>query len=183
MLGGGLQLFAMMLSAKLFPQSAELLPAISTNKLNPKQQLHFISSVVLSVTLSLYIARKIGISNDYWAAMTALIILKPDHKSTLERSISRLIGTLTGCCFAIITIFIFHGQQFILFLLLTLTSGAAFAMQKAHYALLTAMISATIVFLIGLSKTDPIIITEHRIIATLLGGSIALTISYILQKK
>lgn len=176
LLGGGCQLISMILIAKIFPKMADLLPSANITQLQLSKQLRFMIAVMLSVSLSLYIAKSAGIANDYWAAMTALIILKPDNKTTLDRMINRFVGTLLGCCFATLIICLFDDNYLILLLCLTLTSGAAFAMQKAHYALLTTMISATIVLLIGLGHGDPIAITEHRIIATLLGGGVTLII-------
>lgn len=181
LLGGGLQLIGMILSAKLFPRSAELLPPAPTTSLTLEKQIRFVLAVIFAVTLSLYVAKSAGLSNDYWAAMTALIILRPDSKTTLDRTINRFIGTLLGCCFATLVTYLFFDHNLILLLLLTLTSGAAFSMQKAHYALLSSMISATVVLLIGLGHGDPIEITEHRIIATLLGGGITVVISRLLK--
>lgn len=181
LLGGGLQLMGMMLTAKLFPKSADLLPPATATSLPLNQQIRFVLAVICSVTIALYIAKRAGLANDYWAAMTALIILKPDNKATLERMINRFIGTFLGCCFATVVIYLFGMNNIILLLLLTLTSGAAFAMQKAHYALLTSMISATIVLLIGLGHGNPIAITEHRIIATLLGGGVTLIVVRLLR--
>ncbi|TCJ98429.1 fusaric acid resistance family protein [Volucribacter psittacicida] len=181
LLGAGLQLVGMMLSAKLFPYSATLLPPVALSALSFNKQIRFVIAVILAVNFSLYIAKSAGLANDYWAAMTALIILRPDSKTTLERAINRFIGTLLGCCFATLAIYGLQDNALMLLSLLALTSGAAFSMQKAHYALLTSMISATIVLLIGLGSGDPVAITEHRIIATLLGGGVTLIICRLLR--
>lgn len=181
LLGGGLQLIGMLLTARLFPKSADLLPTTNIIPLSLHKQIHFILAVVISVPLALWVAKYAGLSNDYWAAMTALMILKPDNKATFKRMIHRFIGTLLGCCVATLCIYLFHRNYLLLAALLTLTSGTAFATQKAHYALLTSMISATIVLLISFGHGDPLATTEHRIVATLLGGSITLMVSSILN--
>lgn len=58
-------------------------------------------------------------------------------------------------------------------------AGAAFALQKAHYAALTASITATVVLLISLGETSPVANAEHRIVATLIGGILALVVALV----
>jgi hypothetical protein len=56
---------------------------------------------------------------------------------------------------------------------MAVTAGAAYALQKAHYATLTCMITATVVLLLTLGRADVVPTAEHRLIATVLGGVIA----------
>jgi len=60
-------------------------------------------------------------------------------------------------------------------------AAAAFALQKAHYGILTSAITATMVLLISLATAhDALRNAEHRLIATLLGGAMALIAARIL---
>ena len=54
-------------------------------------------------------------------------------------------------------------------------------MQKAHYALLTSMISASIVFLLAIGHGDPLATTEHRLAATFLGGAVAIALGRVFR--
>lgn len=62
---------------------------------------------------------------------------------------------------------------------MTIAAGAAFALQKAHYASLTASITATVVLLISPRETNPLTNAEHRLAATLIGGVLALLVAMI----
>ena len=61
-----------------------------------------------------------------------------------------------------------------------LTAFAAYALQKAHYAILTSAVTATVVLLLSLAQGGHALTNaEHRLIATLLGGVVALVIARI----
>jgi uncharacterized membrane protein YccC len=62
---------------------------------------------------------------------------------------------------------------------MTIAAGAAFALQKAHYASLTASITATVVLLVSLGEISPIENAEHRLAATLIGGALALLVAMV----
>jgi uncharacterized membrane protein YccC len=62
---------------------------------------------------------------------------------------------------------------------MTVAAGAAFALQKAHYASLTACITATVVLLVSLGEASPLANAEHRIFATLIGGVLALGVAMV----
>ncbi|TDQ57929.1 fusaric acid resistance family protein [Mesocricetibacter intestinalis] len=171
---GLLQLLGMLLFARLFPFSAALLPSPPADNLAPHQLQRFILTLVAAVLLAYGAARWFAIANDYWAPMTVLMVIKPSGQITYSRMLNRFIGTFVGCLLATALIYLLHEQQALLLICLIISSGLAFSMQKAHYALLTCMISATIVFLIALGLGNPIATTEHRLIATVLGGIIAL---------
>ncbi len=55
-----------------------------------------------------------------------------------------------------------------------LAAATACAVQRAQHVLLTAAISATVVFLFAVGHSDPLAAIEHRIETTLLGGAMAL---------
>lgn len=180
LLGGGVQFLGMLWTAKLMPNVALPLPMMNTVRMSLRQQVRFVVATSLAVILSLWAARSAGLANDYWAAMTAILILRPDDKVTVQRAINRLMGTLVGCTLATMMIYCFDDRLVILMVGLVVTSAIAFSVQKAHYGLLSCVISATIVLLVALGHGNPIAITEHRIVATLLGGCVALLMSKLL---
>ena len=61
-----------------------------------------------------------------------------------------------------------------------MTASAAFALQKAHYALLTIAITAAVVLLLTLAHVGDVTTNaEHRLFATVLGGAMALVVARI----
>ncbi|MGV6988248.1 FUSC family protein [Testudinibacter sp. P80/BLE/0925] len=173
--GGLLQIGCTMLFAHLSPKNAAPLP--DSPPIAKNQSWRFVVAIALAVAAALYSAQYFGLKNDYWAPMSAFLILRPVAQATLTRGINRLIGTLLGCVVATLLIYAFHDNLPILVFFLLLTVAGALAMQRAHYGLFSFMVSATIVLLIALGHGDPIATTEHRLIATLLGGAIAIAMA------
>lgn len=66
---------------------------------------------------------------------------------------------------------------------MTVAAGAAFALQKAHYAIFTAAITATVVLLVSLGETSPLVNAEHRLLATLIGGVLALAVALLVKRR
>jgi uncharacterized membrane protein YccC len=109
--------------------------------------------------------------------MTAMLVLKPGLSETQTRGLARLVGTLVGCVAASGFVMAAGQARPVLLAAMAATAGAAYALQKAHYATLTCMITATVVFLLTLGRGAVVLNAEHRLIATVLGGVIALGVA------
>jgi len=162
----------------VFPAAAARLPRGAARP--PPERALLIRHVVraaICVVLSLSAALALGLANSYWAPMTAMIVLKPGLHDTQARGTARLIGTLAGCAGASVFAILVHYSPLWLLGGLAMTSGSAFALQKAHYATLTSAITATVVLLLSIGHGQVLLNAEHRIVATLLGGVIALLVA------
>ena len=178
LLGGAVEIASVVALARAFPRAATpLFPAATKPE---HQRAIFVAHIVraaLCVAASLEAMRLLGLANGYWAPMTALIVLKPRLRDTRVRGLARLGGTLGGCLLATLFAIACRDQPGLLLAGMTMSAGAAFALQKAHYASLTASITATIVLLLSLGHTSAIGNAEHRIVATLVGGGLAMLIA------
>ena len=178
--GGGAQLAIVWALAHLFPRAAA--PIISST-LEPNTDRKLLAAhmarAALCVGGSILLIAPLHLANGYWAPMTALIVLKPRLHETRIRGLARLGGTIGGCIVATLFALACRGQPTLLLIGMTVAAGAAFALQKAHYAALTASITATVVLLISLGETSPVANAEHRIIATLIGGILALVMALV----
>lgn len=179
-LGGAAQILIVVALAAIFPVAAGPLPAGPVPE--PPGRRLFWSHVLraaVCVALSLGIALWLGLANSYWAPMTAMIVLKPGLRETSVRGLARVGGTLAGCAAA--TLFAIAVDEWAPLVLagMAVMAGASYALQKAHYALLTAAITATVVLLLSLARGGVIANAEHRIVATLIGGLVALAIARI----
>ncbi len=178
--GGVAQMGVVMILARLFPAAGRRLAA-GPPRPKPDRRLlvgHILRAAVC-VAASLIAARALGLSNDYWAPMTAMLVLKPGLSETQTRGLARLVGTVIGCVFASAFAMAVGEARPVLLSAMAGTAGLAFALQKAHYAALTCMITATVVLLLTLGRGDVILNAEHRLIATVLGGVIALGVARI----
>lgn len=181
LLGGTIEIASVVVLAQAFPRSAA--PFLAPAALPPPQRGTLVRHVLraaLCVGLSLVAIQRLGLANGYWAPMTALIVLKPRLRDTRARGLARIGGTLGGCLVATLFAAVFPSQSLIFLAGAAIAAGSAFALQKAHYAGLTASITATIVLLISLGTGDAVANAEHRIAATLIGGGIALFVALVI---
>jgi hypothetical protein len=180
-LGGGLvQIASVALLSRLAPRAKRVLGA-SPAKPRPAQWLLIahVTRAAICVPAAIVAAHMLGLANSYWAPMTALIVLKPGLHETRARGISRLAGTLLGGGMATLFAIGADYSQPLLLAGMTMAAGLSFAWEKAHYATLSAAITATIVLLLSLAHGGVVANVEHRLIATALGGTIALVIAHI----
>ena len=178
--GGTAQIVVVVILAKLFPNAAGRLPRGPRKEPAPRKLIisHGIRAAAC-VALSLAVARHFGLANAYWAPMTAMLVLRPGLSETRTRGMARLSGTLIGCVLATLFAMAVGYSQLWLIAGVTLTAWAAYTLQRAHYSLLTSFVTATVVLLLSLARGGALANAEHRIIATVLGGVIALLISAI----
>lgn len=128
----------------------------------------------VAVALAMFIARASGLQHDYWAPMTAMLILKPGLLATRTRGLARLTGTLAGSLAATVFALLsaLSGPA-----MLTAIAGAAYGaytFRAAHYAVLSFFITATVVLMLDLVHGHALANAGQRVVATLLGGGIAL---------
>ncbi|MGH8220015.1 MAG: FUSC family protein [Steroidobacteraceae bacterium] len=112
--------------------------------------------------------------NGYWAPMTALLVIRPTLQETVSRGIARGVGTLIGAGVATLVAAILRPGVDLTAALVVLFAWGAYAMRRVHYAALTTSITACIVFLLALFGLPEPANAVHRIVATLLGGTVAL---------
>ena len=179
--GAVVQILIVIGLAKLAPAAANPLPAAP---LMPKPAPHLLLSHMLRaavcVVASWALAKRLGLAYGYWAPMTAMLVLKPGLSETETRGLARLTGTVAGCLAAALFAFAVGASPPWLLAGVGLTASAAFALQKAHYALLTLAITATVVLLLSLAHMGDVTTNvEHRLFATVLGGAMALVVARI----
>jgi uncharacterized membrane protein YccC len=175
------QILLVIVLAKLAPAAANPLPPAplipnATTRLLISHMLRAAVCVVASWAL----AKRLGLVNGYWAPMTAMLVLKPGLSETETRGLARLTGTVAGCLAAALFAFAVGASAPWLLAGVGLTACAAFALQKAHYALQTIAITATVVLLLTLAHVGDVMANaEHRLFATVLGGAMALVVARI----
>lgn len=176
--GGAMQVAIVWLLAHLYPRaSAPIIRSMLEPNKDRRLLIAHIARAALCVAGSILLIEPLHLANGYWAPMTALIVLKPRLHETRVRGLARLGGTLGGCVIATLYALLCRDQPALLLVGMTFAAGAAFALQKAHYASLTASITATVVLLVSLGEASPLVNAEHRIMATLIGGALALLVA------
>ncbi|MBS7698411.1 MULTISPECIES: FUSC family protein [unclassified Chelatococcus] len=136
----------------------------------------------LSVAIALAVVHWMGLPYGYWAAMTAFIVLRPQLRATRTRGIERLVGTLVGAGLATV-ISLMQLPDVVMLVLTVVTAWLAYGLQRSRYILFTVAITATIVFVLTLEHQPGPLAALHRLFATALGGTIALTIAFITSPR
>jgi hypothetical protein len=141
-------------------------------------QAHAVRAAV-GIGLATLAASQLKLGNGYWAPMTALIVLKPGLRDTQVRGLFRLAGTVGGCAAASLFALAFPSTPAVLVAAVLVSAWLAYALQRANYALFSAAVTATVVFVLAIGHVPEAVTAVHRVMATLTGGGIALAVAYV----
>ncbi|WP_260926569.1 FUSC family protein [Novosphingobium sp. 9] len=179
LVGGGIQAAMVMALAWLFPRAAHAYAGgPGEHDADPRLIRAHMLRAALCVVASLLAGDALGLVNGYWAPMTALLVLKPRLHETRTRGLERLGGTFVGAGLASVLSIACRNDTWVLVTGMAIASWCAFSLQKAHYAGLSTAITASAVLLVSLGGlATPEINAVHRLIATMLGGGIALGVA------
>jgi len=139
------------------------------------------------VTATLIGADKLGLSNLYWPAMTAMLILRPNLLHTQQRVVQRTLGTLVGCLIAFLVASIDpHGPHYIAGALMV-AFAFTFAMQpspRTNYGWFSGSVTVSVLLLLAFAQIDIVQDAELRLLSTIMGAGLAwagaLVLEYVL---
>jgi uncharacterized membrane protein YccC len=134
-------------------------------------------SFIAVVSVAVY--RSLDFKNAYWIPMTALLVPKPDKFATLQRDVARVLGTIAGAGFATLLAVAVHPQLWMLVVLVGVFMWAAYAFQNVNYAAFVVMLTGYIAFLLAIGRQPETLTVWHRIIATIIGGLVAMMAYFI----
>jgi uncharacterized membrane protein YccC len=135
--------------------------------------------LAVCVAIADLFARSFGWQRSYWAAMTVVIVLKPDFTSTYARGILRLAGTFAGLGLATLIVHALAPSPPVQAVLTTLFLFLMRWAGGSNYGILVTALTALVVFLFALAGVAPAEVITARALNTLAGGAIALA-AYIL---
>jgi len=136
----------------------------------------YVARLALVLLTSTAIYRYFHVRNGYWIPMTALLVLKPHWGHTFSRGIARMLGTVAGAGIALILARLLPFPAWVLPTLVVVSAWGCYALQAVNYAAFSLFITLYIVFLFrfgGFSQTSA---AHIRLVNTVVGGTIALTI-------
>jgi uncharacterized membrane protein YccC len=145
------------------------------NRLRPgAPQFRFAVRFSLVLAAAVATERILAIPNGYWAAMTALLLMRPDFHDTLWRSVGRLFGTFGGATLATLIAHVLMPGPEMLAGLVAGNALLAYATLRLNYAVFSLFLTAYVVFLLVLAGLAESQVAAARIVATALGGAFAL---------
>lgn len=176
--GGTVEIATVAAIVSFLPTPLQRLP-LATGRRRVERSLTIAHTMraALAVLLSLSVASGMNLAFDYWAPITALIVLKPGLHDTRVRGWSRLMGTAGGCLLASLCAEGFAMGHLGLTTSAIVAIAFTYSVQKASYELFSAAVTVTVVFLVSLGQGGAVGNAEHRLLATIIGGLAALLVS------
>lgn len=111
----------------------------------------------------------------YWLPLTALVVLKPDFTSTFTRGIGRILGTVAGAAITTALVTTARPGPVALAALVTVAAVVGYTVLLVNYALFGIAVTAFVVLLLGFTGLPDRGAVGERILATVVGGLLALT--------
>lgn len=132
------------------------------------------------------IARVTGMDHGYWIPLTVLMVMRPETAHTYTRCISRVIGTIAGVVLATGVTLLLHPSGLVAAALTLVFLTAAYAVSGIGYigyVPLSAALAAAIVFLLDIEGTADSSTLSERLVATAIGGGLAVASHVILPDR
>ena len=165
--------------ARVRPPTHDLLDTLRAN-LGPSSEAGRHALRLAAVTgLAALIARWAGLPHGYWAALTVLIVLRPDYASTVSRGLQRAGGTALGVGLGLATVLFGHLGSVPLLAGVAVTLFAAYALLAVNYLFFAVFLTDFVVVLLDLLGLPADQTAPDRLIGTVLGTSLAL-LAYVL---
>jgi hypothetical protein len=138
-------------------------------------------AVALAVTVGLAAATYpiVKFSKGYWIAMTILIVLRSELRDTVRITLTRIIGTVVGAGVATLLVALLRPSQTILVALIAVLGWGCYALLRVNYALFSMFITGYIALLFAFGGLPEPVAALHRVIATAIGGSVALAAHFL----
>jgi hypothetical protein len=181
-LGGGLLQMVIVSTAWRFGGSAALAPvagdvraaepALAARTPGPGRWWDALR-VGASLALAMALARGLSLASGYWIPMTVAIVTRPELHQTFQRGMARVVGTLAGAALATLIALLLRPLPAVLAGLTLLFAAACYLLVYVNYATFAACLTSYVVFLLALAGAPEAATIVHRIVNTLLGGTIA----------
>lgn len=120
----------------------------------------------------------LGLAHPYWAALTAVLVLKTEHVLTVRRALDRIGGTAVGILLGLPLAALAHFGPAALLIGAGVAITLGYTVFAANYFLYSVFLTAFVVVLLDLLGFGAGQTAGPRLLATLLGGTIALVASH-----
>jgi hypothetical protein len=177
--GGAVQMVLVSLLRLIVPRLPPLGQAAPRPPPAPARTRSHVIRATLAVGVCAAIAHGLRLPNYYWAPMTALLVLKPGLSETRVRGLHRLAGTLAGCVTGGTLAVALGDAHPAIFAALAVSVAVTYALQKAAYAMFTVAVTTSMVLLLSLVGGGALATALHRLVATAVGGGVALVAAQI----
>ncbi|WP_119674971.1 FUSC family protein [Deinococcus sp. RM] len=130
----------------------------------------------VAMTLATALERLLNIPSGFWIPLTVCLVLRPEFAVTVHRGVTRVAGTLVGVGVALMIMLSLAPHGLVLAGALIAAAWLAYALFLTNYAVFSAVITVYIILSLSAAGAagDVLDVSGRRLLATLLGGAIAL---------
>ena len=126
-----------------------------------------------ATAIGVAVARFADVPHGYWIPLTVVMVLRPETAHTYTRCVGRVAGNVMGIVVASAVILLLHPTGYVAAALAVVFLGVAYAVSEVGYFALSAALAAAIVFLVDVGGTAGAAAVGDRLLATLIGGALA----------
>jgi uncharacterized membrane protein YccC len=119
------------------------------------------------------VARFADVPHGYWIPLTVVMVLRPETAHTYTRCVGRVGGNVAGIVVASALIELLRPSGITAVALAVAFLGVAYAVAEFGYFAVSAALAAAIVLLIDVGGTAGAATMDDRLLATLIGGALA----------
>lgn len=141
------------------------------------------SRLTAAVVIGLVVARVTETPQGYWIALTALLVLRPETAHTYTRCVSRIAGVTAGVVVASVITVLWQPSGLVAVTLAVAVLGLAYAVAGYGAVPLYAALAGAIVFLVDLGGTIDSPAMGQRVVATVIGGGLAVASHVVLPDR
>lgn len=134
--------------------------------------------LAVTAALAQSAAMLLGLAHPYWAALTAILVLKTEHVLTVRRALDRIGGTAVGILLGLPLAALAHFGPAALLIGAGIAITLGYTVFSASYFLYSVFLTGFVVVLLDLLGFGAGQTVVPRLLATLLGGTIALVASH-----
>lgn len=120
------------------------------------------------------LARLLDMPHGNWIALTVLMVLRPETAHTYTRCVARIGGNLVGVIVATAITLTWHPTGVDAAVLAVVFLAVAYAVSGMSYVALSAALAAAIIFVLDVTAPADFDVMGDRVVATLLGGVLAI---------
>jgi uncharacterized membrane protein YccC len=127
----------------------------------------------LAVAIGCAFERYTAVAHGYWAALTVLLVLRPETAHTYTRCVGRLGGTVVGIVIASGLVYVLGPGPGLGTLLAVVTIGIAFAVADLGFVAVSGALAAAVVFLTAIGGVGDPAAMGSQVVGALVGGALA----------
>ena len=132
--------------------------------------------LAVAVTVATILYRTLPGSHEYWIAIAALMVLRPDFDTTATRGLGRAGGTVTGAVLATVIAAELRPGPVALAVLVSVIAVVVFTVRQTNYGLYAIFWTTLVVFFAAFAGLPPLTAAADRALDNLIGIALALAI-------